>query len=182
MILTAALLMLVISLIGVVLFLPPGAALFRRQPTAWAIALIGLLATSGVLAAAGSVDGPGLNFVAAILVSVSAALFGGSHVTEAVFRWASFKGPDGTPHPVGEPSNPGILQGGLWIGLLERVAIAATLWAGWPEGLAVVLAVKGLGRFAELKDHAAAERFILGTFASVLWAAGCYGIGRLLGS
>lgn len=72
-----------------------------------------------------------------------------------------------------------ILQGGAWIGLLERLAIAATLWCGWPEGLAIVLAVKGLGRYAELGKDGAAERFILGTFASVLWACACTGVAAL---
>src|SRR5690606_40283153 len=62
-----------------------------------------------------------------------------------------------------EESDPSPLRGGLWIGLLERTAIVASLWAGWPEGIAIVLAVKGLGRFSELKNHRAAEQFILGT-------------------
>ncbi|WP_372699251.1 hypothetical protein [Arthrobacter sp. JSM 101049] len=72
-----------------------------------------------------------------------------------------------------------ILQGGAWIGVLERLAISATLWCGWPEGLAIVLAVKGLGRYAELGKDGAAERFILGTFASVLWACACTGVAVL---
>ena len=38
--------------------------------------------------------------------------------------------------------------------------------AGSAEGLVVVLAVKGLGRYAELRAPAAAERFIIGTLAS----------------
>jgi hypothetical protein len=46
-----------------------------------------------------------------------------------------------------------------------------------------VLALKGLGRYSELRgqpgDAAAsggvAERFIIGTFASVLWACACAG-------
>lgn len=73
------------------------------------------------------------------------------------------------------PRGAAALQGGAWIGLLERTAIAATLWCGWPEGLAIVLAVKGLGRYAELGKDGAAERFILGTFSSVLWACACTG-------
>jgi hypothetical protein len=77
------------------------------------------------------------------------------------------------------PEGEGVLRGGAWIGVLERTAIAATLWAGWPEGLAVVLAVKGLGRYPELGKGGAAERFILGTFASVLWACACAGTGFL---
>ena len=56
---------------------------------------------------------------------------------------------------------------------MERMAIFATLVAGWPEGLAVVLAMKGLGRYPELKQPGAVERFIIGSFTSVLWALGC---------
>ena len=70
-----------------------------------------------------------------------------------------------------------VLRGGAWIGSLERAAVFATLVAGWPEGLALVLAVKGLGRYPELRSPAtgAAERFIIGTFVSVLWACACAG-------
>ena len=76
-----------------------------------------------------------------------------------------------------------VLRGGAWIGALERVAVYATLVAGWPEGMALVLGIKGLGRYPELKnqDHpGTAERFIIGTFASVLWAVGCAGVVHLL--
>ena len=70
-----------------------------------------------------------------------------------------------------------VLRGGAWIGALERAAVFATLVAGWPEGLAVVLALKGLGRYPELRTETpgAAERFIIGTFTSVLWAVACAG-------
>ncbi|WP_070161575.1 hypothetical protein [Nesterenkonia sp. PF2B19] len=73
-----------------------------------------------------------------------------------------------------------VLRGGAWIGLLERLAVVSTLLASWPEGLAVVLAVKGLARYSELKrPNGAAERFIIGTFCSVLWAAACAGVAAL---
>jgi hypothetical protein len=70
------------------------------------------------------------------------------------------------------------LRGGHWIGLLERLAIFATLLAGFGEGVAVVLAVKSLARYPELRatSSAAAERFIIGTFSSALFAAGCAGL------
>lgn len=71
-------------------------------------------------------------------------------------------------------SAPGLLRGGSTLGVLERVATFATLAAGAPEGIAVVLAIKGLGRFGELKVPAAPERFMIGTFTSVLWACGCW--------
>lgn len=89
-----------------------------------------------------------------------------------------------------------VLRGGAWIGAFERTAVFAAMLAGWPEGLAVLLALKGLGRYSELRADAGdsgaaaaggaqgrttvaggvAERFIIGTFASVLWAIGCAGV------
>ena len=78
----------------------------------------------------------------------------------------------------GEPDTG--LRGGAWIGYLERAAVAATLLAGWPEGVALVLAVKGVGRYSELREPNAPEAFIIGTLASVLWAAGAAGVAQLL--
>jgi hypothetical protein len=69
-----------------------------------------------------------------------------------------------------------VLRGGAWIGFLERVAVFAALIGRWPEGIAIVLAVKGLGRYPELRSRRSpglAERFIIGTLVSVLWAALC---------
>ena len=63
-----------------------------------------------------------------------------------------------------------MLRGGLTIGVLERVATAGSIIAGFPEGLAIVVAVKGVGRFTELDAAEARERFIIGTFASLIWA------------
>lgn len=78
-----------------------------------------------------------------------------------------------------------VLRGGAWVGYLERAAISATLLAGWPEGMALVLAVKGVGRYPELTGPAsvethAPETFIIGTLASVLWAAACAGAAALI--
>ena len=72
---------------------------------------------------------------------------------------------------------PGLLRGGRWIGVLERLAITGGILAGHPEAIAIVIAVKGLGRYPELRGGTgeaaskAAERFIVGTLASFLWAA-----------
>ena len=44
---------------------------------------------------------------------------------------------------------------------------------GQPAGVAIVVAVKGLGRYPELKENpGASERFVIGTLASLIWAAG----------
>jgi hypothetical protein len=84
----------------------------------------------------------------------------------------------GSGGPAGERLDEGeVLRGGAWIGALERAAVFGTLVAGWPEGVAVVLAVKGVGRYQELGGaEGASERFIIGTFASVLWAVACAGV------
>lgn len=113
------------------------------------------------------------------VVSVAAAMVGGGPVTKMILSLSEHSATDGSPATDPEHEVP-VLRGGTWIGLLERLAIAATLWAGWPEGLAVVLAVKGLGRYSELNKDGAAERFILGTFASVIWACAAVGVGYLL--
>lgn len=96
------------------------------------------------------------------------AVLGGGTVTAAVLRLAD-EAENGSVDAARK-----ILRGGAWIGAMERAAIFGSLAAGWPEGVAVVLALKGLGRFSELSQHQnVAERFLIGSFASVLWAAGC---------
>ena len=72
-----------------------------------------------------------------------------------------------------EPPTTRILRGGAIIGVLERLAVCLAILAGQPVAIAYVVAIKGLGRFAELKETpVAAERFIIGTLSSMLWAAG----------
>lgn len=64
-----------------------------------------------------------------------------------------------------------ILRGGTAIGYLERAATALGIVAGFPAVIAVVVALKGIGRFTELATPAARERFIVGTLASLVWAS-----------
>lgn len=116
---------------------------------------------------------PGFVATASPVLAVLAAVAAGGPVVTATLRLA-----DRSARPTGNPgpADPRLLSGGAWIGGLERLAVATTLVAGWPEGVALVVAVKGLGRYPELRAPAAAERFIIGTFASVLWASGCAGV------
>lgn len=62
-----------------------------------------------------------------------------------------------------------VLRGGAAIGYLERIAIVAAIVVGHLEIAAAVIAIKGLGRFSELDSAEARERFIIGTFASMIW-------------
>jgi len=63
-----------------------------------------------------------------------------------------------------------VLLGGTTIGYLERLGVVLGLIAGFPEAIAVLVALKGIGRFSELSTPAARERFIVGTLASLVWA------------
>jgi hypothetical protein len=95
--------------------------------------------------------------------TVSPGLHGGIIVTD--------RRPSGDDRQsVQPPVRREVLRGGLTIGVLERVASAGAIIAGFPEALAIVVAVKGVGRFTELEAPEARERFIIGTFASLIWA------------
>jgi len=66
-----------------------------------------------------------------------------------------------------------VLRGGWLIGYLERFAIVAAIVLGRFEIIAAVIAIKGLGRFSELDNAIARERFIIGTLTSMIWAGAC---------
>jgi len=163
-----------------------------------------LLAAAAATAAAAD-DSDGWQHAAAAVLGVLVAVTAGSHVVRAVFRLTRREyRPVRAGRPAQEPveaapaagdsgvmelESPGsVLKGGAWIGYLERGAVAGTLLAGFPEGLALVLAVKGVGRYSELRDSGrpgglgsdAPEEFIIGTLASMLWAAAAAGTATLL--
>ncbi|MFC7406175.1 hypothetical protein [Georgenia alba] len=102
---------------------------------------------------------------AVVVVALALSAGAGSPLVATLLRRIEGRGPV-----------PGVLRGGTWIGILERLAITGSVLAGYPEAVAVVLAIKGLGRYPELREthpdhrHTAAERFIIGTLASYLWA------------
>lgn len=132
-------------------------------------ALLGWLLTAGVLRLA---DRAGRRRGHALDLAALAEQVGpdGAVVLPAV------PGPD-SPHARAR------LRGGTWIGALERLAVTGTLLAGEPGGIAVVVAVKGLGRYPELRngdDPAVSERFVIGTLASLLWSAAVGLLGRWL--
>lgn len=111
--------------------------------------------------------------LAALIVAALGALAvaAGSPITQWVFRRVDAPSRRG-PRP-GVTAAQAVLRGGRWIGMLERAAAFVGILAGWPESVAVVVAVKGLGRYGELRSASpgAAERFIIGTLTSLVW--GC---------
>ena len=120
-------------------------------------------------------------FVAVIaLLATALATFGGNPLVRWVLHVAdggrTADGPRGgiLVELMAEPPAPArqeeILRGGTTIGYLERLAAALSIIAGFPAAIAVIVALKGVGRFTELATPAARERFIVGTLASLLWA------------
>lgn len=105
----------------------------------------------------------------AIAAAIIAALIGWPLVP--LLLHLTHAGPGSKPERTGAEDLE-VLRGGLWIGIVERALIAGAIVLGRPELMAVVIAVKGLGRFAEIKSSAAAgERFIIGTFVSIALAS-----------
>ncbi|WP_328333606.1 hypothetical protein OHA70_16995 [Kribbella sp. NBC_00382] len=116
-----------------------------------------------------------------LLVSGGLAVAGGGPLTTSVLALVD----RGNTRSQSTQQAGEVLRGGALIGALERGAIYGSIVAGWPEGIAIVLAIKGLARYPELRSPdqpasvtptAVAERFIIGTFTSVLWAVTCAGL------
>lgn len=113
------------------------------------------------------------------LLVLLAAVFVGKAVTLKVLDWAKVPAP---PQRVnagaesatlleGSEEERQVLRGGLWIGILERLAVAACMMGGQPALISLILGVKGLGRYPELRGNPeASERFLIGTGASILSA------------
>lgn len=136
--------------------------------------------------------GPGMTAVV-VVVAVVLSIVGGYYVTRGVLilaarntaREAAPASGEASPEegdaetaPVPDvgPTSPqavAALRGGTWIGILERLAITGLILVGYPAGIAILVAVKGLGRYPELRENpAASERFVIGTLASMVWAGG----------
>ncbi|MEP7795674.1 hypothetical protein [Sanguibacter sp. 25GB23B1] len=126
----------------------------------------------------------------ALLLSVG----GGWYVTRGVLTLAARSVAAETPTPdpetaPGVPPEPPVgptspravaaLRGGTWIGFLERFAVTGLVLVGDGTGVALVVAIKGLGRYPELRENPeASERFVIGTLASLVWSAGLGLLGR----
>ena len=171
---------------------------YRLQKNVFAIASAGALAAALFIAAVPSVATPPAFAIMLGLVSIALAVIGGAPMAVLALNLAMKNSALGTnggilvsnPANSAQPAVPAttvdavpgadatpavheVLRGGLTIGFLERFAVAGAILLGFPEAIAIVVAIKGVGRFTELSAPESRERFIIGTFASLIWACAC---------
>lgn len=174
----AVLLLVLASLCCVVLTL-------RRPQRALVYAAAATLAAALLMSAIPSPHAPVLLTALLGIATLVLAVLGGGPAVQVVLALAargSIPGEHGgilvsgadddSPHA----STKEVLRGGRTIGMLERLATAGGIMAGFPTALAVLVAIKGVGRFTELDAPEARERFIIGTLMSLTWACACAGI------
>jgi hypothetical protein len=184
---------LVAAILSIFLFLTMCGALVLvvvslRKPTTLPLVIAtGLVVLALAVVVVSPVNVPTIMGLILALLGIALGVLGGNPLTRRVLEIA-------THGRVHETSDGGIridadaedggsgavlLRGGTTIGYLERLAAVIGIVAGFPEALAVIVAVKGVGRFSELASAEARERFIIGTLASLLWACVVAGLVRL---
>ncbi|WP_228445730.1 hypothetical protein [Terricaulis silvestris] len=94
---------------------------------------------------------------------------GGNEFCKLVLKMSATK----TPPETGEKVS---LRAGRTIGILERLLVFLGLIASSWEILAAVIALKTVARYAKLDDQNNAEYFLIGSLASILWAAAMTGL------
>ena len=141
-----------------------------RRALVLVIVSAALLACALLLAALPTPPAPWFIALPVTLASLVTAVAGGSAVTREVLGRAVVDATEGPAGGLVAADGRELLRGGQVIGYLERLAVAGVIIAGHPEALAVVIAIKGVGRFSDLENAAVRERFIIGTLASWIWA------------
>jgi hypothetical protein len=184
---------LVAAILSIFLFLVLCGALvlvvvsLRRPTTLPLVIATGLVVLALAVVIVSPVNVPMIMGLILALLGIVLGVLGGNPLTRRVLEIATH----GRVHETsdggirvdggadGDESGAVLLRGGTTIGYLERLAAVIGIVAGFPEALAVIVAVKGVGRFSELASAEARERFIIGTLASLLWACVVAGLVRL---
>jgi len=166
--------------VGIVL-----AVLAHHRDRTWLVAASAVPVAVILLVGVITGDFPGAHPVIAAVLVISLTALGviaGSPIVALVLRLATRGSVPLGIHGgilVKDASTPApdreILRGGSTIGYLERLALIGAVAAGQAAAVAVIVAIKGLGRYSELENAQARERFIIGTLASLTWAGACAG-------
>jgi hypothetical protein len=147
----------------------------RRPSRVLTALVVALTAVTLLVAAILPEAAPSVVVAITAIAALAIAVAGGSPVVRLLLNRTAFDEQEGIHGGivVGEHE---LLRGGEVIGLLERLAVAGAIITGYPEALAVIIAIKGVGRFTELENGAVRERFIVGTLGSWIWAAAAAGL------
>jgi hypothetical protein len=185
----------VVAVLSIFLYLAMCAALalivisLRRPTTLPLLIAGGLVVLSLIVVVVAPINVPLLMGLLIALLGTAVAVLGGNPVTRRILEIATHgrvrdgvsggiildaqaagvAEPDATVSEA-DPASREVMRGGTTIGYLERLSVVIALIAGYPEAIAIVVAVKGVGRFSELAAAEARERFIIGTLSSLLWA------------
>ena len=181
----------IVAMLSIFLFLAMCAALVLiiislRRPTTLPLVVAGALVVLALIVVVVSpLNVPLIVGIMIAMLGTAVAVLGGNPVTRRILEIATHgrvrDGANGgimldaQAAGVSEGAEPGtatteVLRGGTTIGYLERLAVVMSLIVGFPEAIAIVVAIKGVGRFSELAAAESRERFIIGTLSSLLWA------------
>lgn len=185
----------VVAMLSIFIFLALCGALvlivisMKRPATLPLMIAGGLVVLSLIVVVVSPLDVPLIMGLIVALLATAVAVLGGNPVTRRILEIATHgRVRDGANGGIildaqaaglaepdakiteADPASREVMRGGTTIGYLERLAVVTALIAGYPEAIAVVVAVKGVGRFSELAAAEARERFIIGTLSSLLWA------------
>ena len=190
----------IVAMLSIFLFLAMCAALVLiiislRRPTTLPLVVAGALVVLALIVVVVSpLNVPLIVGIMIAMLGTAVAVLGGNPVTRRILEIATHGRVrdgvnggimlDAQAAGVSEGAEPAtatteVLRGGTTIGYLERLGVAVAIVAGYPEAIAVVVAIKGIGRFSELAAAEARERSIIGTLASLLWACIVGGLVRL---
>jgi hypothetical protein len=159
-----------------------------RRKDHYALPAVGLVAIGLVIVSFFTVTPVGIGGLITQLLVVALAVAGGAPVVRGVLSLADRRPRrDETETETAESATADsgpraedaaeVLRGGATIGYLERAAVVAAVLLGRWEILAVLVAVKSVGRFRDLDaGHHVTERFIIGTLTSLLWAGATAGL------
>lgn len=182
---------LIMAILSIFLFLALLAALvlvvisLRAPSNLPLLVAAGLVVLAVVVVAVTPVNVPTLFGLILALLATALAVLGGDPITRRILTIATHgsvrdgsgggilvadSDQDAAALAGSTPHLEEVMRGGATIGYLERISVVVAILAGFPEALAVVVAVKGIGRFSELARPEARERFIIGTMSSLLWA------------
>ncbi len=181
----------IVAMLSIFLFLAMCAALVLiiislRRPTTLPLVVAGALVVLALIVVVVSpLNVPLIVGIMIAMLGTAVAVLGGNPVTRRILEIATHgrvrDGANGgimldaQAAGVSEGAEPAtatteVLRGGTTIGYLERLAVVMSLIVGFPEAIAIVVAIKGVGRFSELAAAESRERFIIGTLSSLLWA------------